>query len=97
MIEIKQDKCVIQIYDDAHLSEMGITKLRKLLKIAANKRQNDPEQIRAKLLKTLEYERIECEKELERTDTFYSSRERNHTISRLKKIEKMKREVLKNV
>lgn len=91
MIVIKQDKCVIGIYDHANLTELP------LLQMASNKFQNDTEEIRAELLKTLEYERIECEKDLERTDAFYSSRERNRTISRLKKIEKMKREVQKYV
>lgn len=42
-------------------------------------------------------EQIEREKDLERTGVFYSSCERNHTISRLKKIEKMKSEVQKYV
>jgi hypothetical protein len=97
VIEIKQNKCVIQIYDDAYLSEMTVPKFRKLLKMAANERQNDPEKIRAEILETLERERIERKKDLERTDTFYSSREKNYTISRLKKIEKMKSEVQKYV
>lgn len=97
MIEIKQDKCIIQIYDHAHLTELPLYKFRPLLQMASNKWQNNPEEIRAELLQTLEYERIECEKELERTDVFYSGRERNRTISRLKKIEKMKREVQKYV
>jgi hypothetical protein len=76
---------------------MTVPKFRKLLKIAANERQNDPEKIRAEILETLERERIERKKDLERTDIFYSSREKNYTISRLKKIEKMKSEVQKYV
>lgn len=97
MIVIKQGNCVISIWEDAYLTDLTITNFRKILKMAANERQNDPEEIRAQLLQTLEYERIEREKDLERTDVFYSSRERNHTISRLKKIEKMKSEVQKYV
>lgn len=97
MIVIKQGNCVIYIWKDAYLTDLTITNFRKILKMAANEWQNDPEEIRAQLLQTLEYERIEREKDLERTDVFYSSRERNHTISRLKKIEKMKSEVQKYV
>lgn len=93
MIVIKQDNCVICIWKDAYLTDLTITNFRKILKMAANKWQNDTEEIRAQLLQTLEYERMEREKDLERTNAFYSSRERNYTISRLKKIEKMKSEV----
>lgn len=97
MIVIKQDNCVICIWEDAYLTDLTITNFRKILKMAANKWQNDTEEIRTQLLQTLEYEKMEREKDLERTDAFYSSRERNHTISRLKKIEKMKSEVQKYV
>lgn len=97
MIEIKQGNCVISIWEKAYLTDLTITKFRKILKMAANEWQNNPEEIRAELLQTLEYERIKREKDLERTDVFYSSRERNYTISRLKKIEKMKSEVQKYV
>lgn len=97
MIVIKNGNCVISIWEEAYLTDLTITNFRKILKMAANERQNDPEEIRAQLLQTLEYERIERKKDLERTDIFYSSRERNHTISRLKKIEKMKSEVMKYV
>ena len=97
MIVIKNGNCIISIWEGAYLTDLTITNFRKILKMAANKWQNDPEEIRAQLLQTLEYERIKCEKDLERTDAFYSSRERNRTISRLKKIEKMKSEVQKYV
>lgn len=97
MIVIKNGNCVICIWEDAYLTDLTITNFRKILEMAANEWQNNPEEIRAQLLQTLEYERIEREKDLERTDVFYSSRERNHTISRLKKIEKMKSEVQKYV
>ena len=97
MIEIKRGNCIISIREDAYLTDLTITNFRKILKMATNEWQNDPEEIRAQLLQTLEYERIEREKDLERTDAFYTNRERNHTISRLKKIEKMKSEVQKYV
>lgn len=97
MIEIKQGNCVISIWEKAYLTDLTITNFRKILKMAANEWQNDPEEIRAELLQTLECERMEREKDLERTDIFYTSRERKHMISRLKKIEKMKSEVMKYV
>lgn len=97
MIVIKDGNCVISIWEEAYLTDLTITNFRKILKMAANEWQNDPEEIRAQLLQTLEYEQIIREKDLERTDVFYSSRERNYTISRLKKIEKMKSEVQKYV
>jgi ribosome-binding factor A len=97
MIEIKQGDCVISIWEKAYLTDLTITKFRKILEMAANEWQNNPEEIRAELLQTLECERMECEKDLKRTDVFYTSRERNHTISRLKKIEKMKSEVQRYV
>lgn len=97
MIEIKQGNCVISIWEKAYLTDLTITNFRKILKMAANEWQNDPEEIRAELLQTLECERMEREKDLERTDVFYTSRERKHMISRLKKIEKMKSEVMKYV
>lgn len=97
MIVIKNGNCVISIWEEAYLTDLTITNFRKILKMAANEWQNNPEEIRTKLLQTLEYEQIERKKDLERTDIFYSSRERNHTISRLKKIEKMKSEVMKYV
>lgn len=93
MIVIKDGDCIISIWGDAYLTDLTIMNFRKILKMAANEWQNDPEEIRTQLLQTLEYEQIKREKDLERTDVFYSSRERNHTISRLKKIEKMKSEV----
>ena len=55
MIEIRQDNCVIQIYDDAHLSEMSVPKFRKLLKMAAA-HSNDPEKIRKQIIETLNRE-----------------------------------------
>ena len=97
MIVIKNGNCIISIWEDAYLTDLTITNFRKILKMAANKWQNDPEEIRAQLLQTLEYEGIKCEKDLERTDAFYGRREKEHTISRLKKIEKMKSEVQKYV
>lgn len=97
MIVIKYGNCIISIWENAYLTDLTITNFRKILKMAANEWQNDPKEICAQLLQTLEYERIEREKDLERTDVFYSSHERNYTISRLKKIEKMKSEVQKYV
>ena len=97
MIEIKQGNCIISIWEKAYLTDLTITKFRKILEMVANEWQNNPEEIRDELLQTLECERIEREKDLERTDVFYTSRERNYTISRLKKIEKMKSEVQKYV
>lgn len=97
MIVIKYGNCIISIWEEAYLTDLTITNFRKILKMAANEWQNDPEEIRAQLLQTLEHEQIEREKDLERTDIFYSSRERKYTISCLKKIEKMKSEVQKYV
>jgi hypothetical protein len=70
---------------------------KKLLRLANNKRQNYPPQIYGEILATLERERSRREKDLVRADNFYGRREREHTMSRLKRIEKMKSEVMKYV
>lgn len=97
MIEIKQGNCVISIWEKAYLTDLTITKFRKILEMAANEWQNNPEEIRAELLQTLECERMEREKDLERKDVYYNKQMKNHTLSALKKIEKMKSEVMKYV
>lgn len=97
MIVIKDGNCIISIWEDAYLTDLTITNFRKILKMAANEWQNNPEEIRAQLLQTLEYEQIKREKDFKRDIVFYTNRERNHTISRLKKIEKMKSEIQKYV
>lgn len=61
MIVIKQDKCVIQIYGHAHLTELPLYKFRPLLQMASNKWQNDPEQIKAEMLEMLEREKYETQ------------------------------------
>lgn len=97
MIIIKYDQCVIQIWENADLTEIGIGKFRKLLKLARDGWENDPPQIFAEILKALECERVRRSGDLVRCDNFYGRREKEHTISRLKKIEKMKSEVMKYV
>lgn len=97
MIVIKYDRCVINIWENADLTDIGMVKFRKLLKLANDGWENDPPQIFAELLDTLERERVRVFGHLVRCDNFYGRREKEHTISRLKKIEKMKSEVMKYV
>lgn len=97
MIVIKYGQCVIQIWENADLTEIGICKFRKLLKLANDGWENDPPQIYAEILETLERERARRFGDLVRCDNFYGRREKEYTISRLKKIEKMKSEVQKYV
>ncbi len=97
MVVIKYGQCVIQIWENADLTEISIGKFKKLLKLAKDGWENDPPQIYAEILATLERERVRREKDIVRADNFYGRREREHTMSRLKKIEKMKSEVMKYV
>jgi len=97
MIVIKYDQCTIQIWENADLTDIGMVKFRKLLKLARDGWENDPPQIFAEILNTLERERVRVFDDLERADNFYGRREKEHTISRLKKIEKMKSEAMKYV
>lgn len=97
MITIKYGLCVIQICENADLTEIGIGKFRKLLKLVKDGWKNDPPQIYTDILDTLERERVRVFGDLVRCDNFYGRREKEHTISRLKKIEKMKSEVMKYV
>lgn len=97
MIVIKYDRCVIEIWENADLTDIGMVKFRKLLKLANDGWENDPPQIFTELLNTLERERVRVFGDLVRCDNFYGRREKEHTISRLKKIEKMKSEVMKYV
>lgn len=97
MIVIKYGQCVIQIWEYADLTEISIGKLKKLLKLAKDGWENDPPQIYAEILEMLERERVRRFGDLVRCDNFYGQREKEHTISRLKKIEKMKSEVQKYV
>ena len=97
MIVIKYGQCVIEIWENADLTDIGTVKFRKLLKLARDGLENDPPQIFAEILDALERERVREFGDLERADNFYGRREKERTISRLKKIEKMKREVQKYV
>ena len=97
MIIIKYGQCVIQIWENADLTDISMVKFRKLLKLANDGWENDPPQIFAELMDTLNRERVRREKDLVRCDNFYGRREKEHTISTLKKIEKMKSEVMKYV
>lgn len=97
MITIKYGQCVIQIWENADLTEIGIIKFKKLLKLANDGWENDPPQIYTEMLEMLERERVWRLGDLVRCDNFYGQREKEHTISRLKKIEKMKSEVQKYV
>ena len=97
MIVIKYGRCVIEIWENADLTDIGMVKFRKLLKLARDGWENDPPQIYAELLEMLERERVRVSGDLERADNFYGRREKEHTISTLKKIEKMKSEVMKYV
>ena len=89
MITIKYDQCIIEIWENADLTDIGMFKFRKLLKLARDGWENDPPQIYAELLDALERERVRVLGDLVRCDVFYGRREKEHTISRLKKIEKM--------
>lgn len=97
MIVIKYGQFVIQIWENADLTDIGMVKFRKLLKLANDGWENDPPQIFAELLNTLEREKERRFGDLVRDDSFYGKREKEHTISTLKKIEKMKSEVMKHV
>ena len=97
MITIKYDQCVIEIWENADLTDIDMVKFRKLLKLARGVWENDSPQIFAELLDTLERERARVSGDLVRCDVFYGRREKERTISRLKKIEKMKSEVMKYV
>lgn len=97
VIEIRQDTCVIQIYENANLSEMSVTKFRKLLKMAANKCWNDPEKIRKEIIETLERERRLRETQIHGDCVCYNNSDIKYFQSCLKKIEKMKSEVQKYV
>lgn len=86
MIVIKQGNAVITINPAANLTDFYLCDFRKLLKIASNKWQNNPEEIRAEMLEMLERERENTEKERERTDVYKPTKKQ---IERdLKKIEK---------
>lgn len=89
MIEIRQDNCVIQIYDDAHLSEMSVPKFRKLLKMAAT-HSNDPEKIREQIIETLISEKRLRESQIHGDRDYYSDSGIKYFRSRLKKIEKLR-------
>lgn len=89
MIEIKQNKCVIQIYENANLSEMTVTKFRKLLKMAADERQNDPEKIRQQIIETLTSEKRLRESQIH-GHCVYGERDQKYFQSRLKKVEKLR-------
>ena len=74
-----------------------MVKFRKLLKLANDGWENDPPQIFAELMDTLNRERVRREKTLYAVIISTGKREKEHTISTLKKIEKMKSEVMKYV
>lgn len=87
MIVIKQDKCVIQIYGHANLTEFPLYKFRPLLQMASNKRQNDPEQIKAEMLEMLEREKYETQAKYD-SHSFYGKKDHTYFGNKLKKIEK---------
>lgn len=89
MIEIRQNACVIQIYDDAHLSEMTTAKFRKLLKMAADKWQNDPEKIREQIIETLKHEERLRETQIH-GHCVYGKQDIKYFQSCLKKIKKLR-------
>lgn len=88
MIEIKQDRCTIQIYDYATLSDLTISKIKKLLKMAAT-HSNDFEKIRVQMLEVLEREEQETRKKYE-SRSVYGKRDHAYFGNKLKKIEKYK-------
>lgn len=88
MIEIRQDNCVIQIYDDAHLSEMSVPKFRKLLKMAAA-HSNDPEKIREQIIETLKHEERLRETQIH-GHCVYGKQDIKYFQSCLKKIKKLR-------
>lgn len=88
MIEIRQNKCIIQIYEDAHLSEMTVSKFRKLLKMAAT-HSNDPEKIRKEIIETLTSEKRLRESQIH-GNCMFGKRDKKYFQSCLKKIEKLR-------
>lgn len=90
IIVIKYDRCVIQIWKNANLTEIPISRFRKLLKLAKDGWNNEPVKIKMQLLEMLEREERETQTSFEQART---KREITYFKNKLKKIEKMKSEV----
>lgn len=93
MIEIKQDRCTIQIYDYATLSDLTLSKIKKLLKMAAT-HSNNFEKIRAEMLQMLKREKDETQANYD-SYSVYGKKDHTYFGNKLKKIEKYK-EVIKS-
>lgn len=53
---IKYGSCTIVIYRSAHLTEITLSKFRKLIKLAADKWDNNPAEIKSQMLEMLRRE-----------------------------------------
>lgn len=86
-ITIKYGQCVIWIWHGANLTDIGITKFKKLIRLAKSGIDNDPEKIKHCMLEMLEREHYE-------TEAMYNSRsvygKKNHMYfgNKLKKIDR---------
>lgn len=85
-IIIKYEQCTIWIWRKANLTDMPISKFKKLLKLAKDGFNNNPVEIKCTMLEMLDCERSDLKIELGRTDAFAPNATR--VENRLKKIEK---------
>lgn len=92
-ITIKYGRCVIWIWHGANLTDITITKFKKLLKLAQTGFDNDPAEIKRIMLEVLDREHDET-KAMYDSYSVYGKKDHTYFGNKLKKIDKYKKAVM---
>lgn len=88
-ITIKYGRCVIWIWHGADLTDIPLSRFRKLLKLAKDGFNNNPVEIKTKLLEMLVREERETREKYE-SYSVYGKKDHTYFGNKLKKIDKYK-------